>query len=329
MRGRLHPSWRETEKINVKKSMAIAGVVLLAAGLVTGCTANTPLAIQSGSSSAAPRGTSGAGTHPAFRAQDLLDIYAAVTEITYECYASHGYPQFKQVLPEQRRNLFRSLPSTPDYVTAFAKLKKVPWFESEEDARLSGYGQGFPAVVTSVYAMDVAFRDVARTCAAQANEQIPGSQEFVASYSGLGATLADALKSVTDRDWDAVTENIFTCMAKNGFPVSSTGDNVSPKWTVDFGVLLGKQPTPEFPQIAEGAKIQIVPTMPAKGYFPTPEESESAAVMHRCSVETGARGAWEDAISAVEFETVSINESKLTKLNAKIPALLAAASRMH
>ncbi|NWL32645.1 hypothetical protein DM791_06970 [Paenarthrobacter nitroguajacolicus] len=260
--------------------------------------------------------------YSAYRAQDLLTIYSAVTEITYECYAENGYVEFLEVLPEQKANMFRTLPSTPDYASAFGRLTKAPWFESEGEARKSGYGHGASAVVTSVYAMDVEFRDVARTCASKADEKLPGSQAFIADYSGLGATLADALKAVTDRNWDEVTEKIFACMATHDFPVSPSGPNMSPSWAIDFGVPLGVEPVPDFPQIIEGARIQVVPTSPAKNYVPTSEEAESAAVMHKCSVETGARESWEKAMIDAERGAISQNHVKLAELNAALPKLL-------
>ncbi|KIA73410.1 hypothetical protein ANMWB30_23370 [Arthrobacter sp. MWB30] len=305
----------------MKKAPA-AIVAALVAVSVVGCNAPESSVPQPGYTSAAATEPPSGMPYSAFRAQDLLDIYSAVTEITYECYAENGYPEFLQVLPEQKANLFRTVPSTPDYVSAFDRLAKAPWFDSEDEARKGGYGHGASAVLTSVYAMDVAFRDIARTCATKADEKLPGSQAFIRDYSALGATLADALKAATARNWDEETEKIFACMSTHDFPVTPSGPNISPSWGVDFGVPLGVEPVPDYPQITEGAKIQIVPTLPAKSYVPTPQEAESAAVMHNCSIETGAREAWDRAMVDAESDAISKNLTKLTELNAELPPLL-------
>jgi hypothetical protein len=261
------------------------------------------------------------GSLKTYFSQEVLSINAAVMEATYQCYGRHGYPQFIEVLEAQKISQFTTLPSTSDFTSVFAELKREPWFESEDDARTRGYGRSTPDVAASVYVRDASFRDVAGVCASDVEEIYPGSAAALGDYVALGHRLAQFLQAVTDRNWDEETQKVLACMAGKNFPVIPDGLNRSPTWDMDFGVPLGSEPELDFPKVQSDEPVQISPAIPGKPYKPTPQEAESAVTMYLCSIETGARMTWTKAMTEAEGSAVEANRTELEAWRPKILAL--------
>jgi hypothetical protein len=73
--------------------------------------------------------------------------------------------------------------------------------------------------------------------------------------------------------------------------------------------------------LTQGPSTKVIPAEPAQQYVPTPQESESAAAMYRCSVETGARDEWQKAVNDVKNAALAKHGTTLLELNPKIKEL--------
>ncbi|KHL01025.1 hypothetical protein LK10_17850 [Sinomonas humi] len=99
-------------------------------------------------------------------------------------------------------------------------------------------------------------------------------------------------------------------------------------WNVDFGVPLGVEPRmPQAEDLTKGAVTKVIPAEPALEYVPTAKESESAAAMYRCSVETGAHDDWLKIVNDAKNAALAKNEAALIELNPKIKELAKSAAR--
>ncbi|MET4619859.1 hypothetical protein ABIE18_001295 [Arthrobacter sp. 2762] len=115
-------------------------------------------------------------------------------------------------------------------------------------------------------------------------------------------------------------------MGANGFPIVPNGSNPSPTWGIDFGVPLGSEPALEYPQIAGDSKVQVAPRITGKSYTPTPQESDSAATMYKCSVETGAQESWKKAMTEAEDSALAVNNLALKEWAPKVARVAELAS---
>lgn len=263
----------------------------------------------------------------AYLADDLLAINSAKVELEYKCYAAHGYPQFMDVLPAQKANAFRGLAETPDFKTTFESIGMAPWYPTEEYARVAGVGHDAPGLDTHVSIDDASFRPVAEKCESSVFRTIGGSYDAVRTYMTLGNTLVQAI-AVSEREMRGrLTQEVFSCMSRGKYPVDHHGPNEAPLWGVDFGVPLGTMPTMgALPDLTKGGRVQVVAAVPAGKYVPTIAESDAAAAMHRCSVESGAQDAWRRGMNEAKTKALAENEVALSELNPKIKALAKSAA---
>lgn len=312
----------------MKNILSITAIVALIGIGGTGCASGNS---QPESKSGSPQGLQsrvGDANDPfdAYLAADLLAINSALRELDYKCYADNGYPQYLDVLPAQKANDFRSSALTPDLETTFASFSALPWFESEESARATGYGHSYPAMDPVIFATDPALVEVIKECRGETMQKVSGSEELLGEYSQLGNTLTEAIIVAAKQNKAPLTDKVFACMAKGPYAVDANGPNKSDDWGVDFGVPLGSQPQPEFAAPPKGSTTQVLPGSPAKVYVPTAQESDSAAEMHRCSLESGAQEVWLKAMMTAKEAAVAENEAKLTELNPAIKELAKSAA---
>ena len=301
----------------MKKIIAAVGIVVLMGVVSSGC-----------GSKASPRPSAAAlaldpnDPFSAYLADDVLTINSATRELDYRCYAENGYPEFLEVLPAQKANQFRSLATTPDFKTTFTEFSKSPWFSSEEAARATGYGRSIAGLDAQVINVDGSAVEVARDCNDATQKKLSGIDETLIPYVQLGDALAEALATSSGRNEKGLTKRVFECMEKSKYPVDPNGPNKSPIWGVDFGIPLGAAPRlPEAPELTQGYGKKVIPAEPTQRYLPTPQESESAAAMYRCSVETGARDEWVKAVNEVKNAALAKHEATLLELNPKIKEL--------
>lgn len=306
----------------MKKNMTIAALIGLVVVASTACgnkTTPTPSLGVGAEDSNDP--------YSAYLADDLLAINSATRELEYRCYAESGYPEYLEVLPSQKANAFRSAASTPDFETTFREISKSPWFSSEENARAAGYGHTIPGLDAQVFTMDGSFRKVFEDCRESTLRKTANNEETVYAYSQLGNTLAEAIATMPKQNKDALTKRVFECMGKGQYPVDPNGPNKALGWGVDFGVPLGAAPRMlEQPDLTEGPVTKVIPAEPAQQYVPTPKESESAAAMYQCSVETGAQADWQKAVNELKTAILAKHEATLIELNPKIKELAKSAA---
>lgn len=266
--------------------------------------------------------------YSAYLAEDLLTINSAGRELDYRCYADNGYPEYLEVLPEQKANQFRSSASTPDFKTTFTSFAESPWFSSEEDAKAKGYGRTIPGLDAQVFSMDSALAKVVGNCNEATLKKTAGNEEVVSDYIQVGNALAEALAVIPNQAKDPGTKKVFECMGRAQYPVDPNGPNKSVGWGVDFGVPLGTEPRMrQAEDLTKGAVTKVIPAEPALQYVPTAMESESAAAMYRCSVETGARDDWLKIVNDAKNAALAKNEATLIELNPKIKELAKSAAR--
>jgi|GEM_PF-4450830 len=263
-----------------------------------------------------------------YKSADLLAINSAFDELKYRCLAENGYPQFLQVLPAQKANAFRGMAETPDFAATFTSYAELPWFASEQDAREKGYGIPGQAIGPTVMTMDPAIGPVMNDCTTKARAAVGDQDGTIQKYTELGNTLAGAIDSIAGKAKGDLTNRVLACMNKSKYPVDPNGANKNNDWNVDFQVPLGVQPPRSHQDVSgmNGNAVIITQAIPAKPYVPTKEESESAAAMYRCSVETGAHDEWLNDIHQAEATAISQNEAALDELNPKITALAKSAS---
>ncbi|WP_422935789.1 hypothetical protein [Sinomonas sp. P47F7] len=265
--------------------------------------------------------------YSAFLADELLSINSAMRELEYRCYADNGYPEYLEVLPALKANEFRSSASTPDYETTFRAFSESPWFTSEENARATGYGSSIPGLDAQVVPDDRSILKVFEDCRQASLRRTSGNEDVVNAYSQLGNVLAETLATSPSQNKDALTKRVFECMDKGRYPVDPNGPHKSIRWGVDFGVPLGVAPRmPEAVDLTQGTGTKVIPAEPTQHYFPTAEESESAAAMYRCSLETGAQTDWNRANNDTKNAALAKNEATLTELNPKIRELAKSAA---
>lgn len=304
----------------MKNIVAIAALLVLLGTAVSGC------------GNKAPAGHSVPIADPsdpysAYLAEDLLAINSVSRELDYRCYAENGYPEYLEVLPGQKANEFRSAASTPDFKTTFRSYSRSPWFSSEEEARETGYGRTVPGLDAQVFTMDGSFRRVVEDCHDATLKKTSGNAEVVSAYIQLGNALAEGLAAIPSRIKDPLTKEVLECMNRGPYPVDPNGPNKPSGWNVDFGVPLGTQPRiPEATDLTKGAVTKVIPAEPAQQYVPTAKESDSAAAMYRCSVETGAHDDWVKAVDEAKNAALAKNEATLIELNPKIKELAKSAA---
>jgi hypothetical protein len=305
---------------NVNKIIAIASLAVLVSVAATGCGAKS--APSDSLSIADP-----SDPYSAYLADELLTINSASRELDYRCYADNGYPEYLEVLPAQKANQFRSSASTPDFKTTFRSFSESPWFSSEEDARSKGYGHTVPGLDAQVFSMDSALAKVAADCRESTLKKTSGNEDVVSAYVQVGNSLAEALAVIPNQAKEPGTKKVFECMDKGQYPVDPNGPNKPVGWGVDFGVPLGTEPRmPGAQDLTKGAVTKVIPAQPALRYEPTAKESESAAAMYRCSVETGARDDWVKIINAAKNAALAKHEATLIELNPKIKDLAKSAA---
>ncbi|MGO4454810.1 hypothetical protein [Arthrobacter sp. RAF14] len=319
------------------KKKQIVTVVFALSGLLTSvaaCGAQQPSPPTSGGHMSSPGAATGwaakvsGDPYAVYKSADLLAISSAFNELRYKCLGENGYPQFLQVLPAQKANSFRNMEETPDFAATFASYGELPWFASEQDARAKGYGLPAQALAPTVMTMDPAIGPVMNDCTKKSLAAVGDRDGTIQNYTELGNTLAGSMGSITDKAKGDLTNQVLACMNKGKYPVDPNGANKNNDWNVDFLVPLGVQP----PQLnrddsgMNGNAVIITPAIPAKPYVPTKEESESAAAMYHCSVETGAHDEWLNDIHQAEATAISQNEAALDELNPKIAALAKSAS---
>lgn len=319
------------------KKQQIITVVFALAGVLAGVGAcgspHTSPAVQpdhvNSPSTGSGRGVDGGGDpYATYKSADLLAINSAYNELRYGCLAENGYPQFLKVLPAQKANAFRGMAETPDFASTFASYSELPWFDSEQDARTKGYGSPAQALEPIVMTLDPAIGPVMNDCAQKALAAFEDREGTIQKYTQLGNTLAESIDSIAGKAKGDLTNKVFACMNKGKYPVDPNGANKANDWNVDFQVPMGEQP-PQPRRDGSGMSgnaVIISPAVPAKPYVPTKEESESAAAMYHCSVETGAHDEWLNDIHQAEATAVSQNEAALDELNPKITALAKSAS---
>lgn len=265
--------------------------------------------------------------YSAYLSDNLLAINSAKLEISYKCYAENGYPLFLEVLPAQKANAFRGDALTPDFKTTFASMSEAPWFSSEAYARETGFGHTTPARDPHVFASDGAFAQISKFCEEKALSAISGSAELLKQYVALGNSLAESLRNETREIEGPLNQKVFDCMNKGDYPVDPHGPNKQHVWNVDFGVPYGSAPGEEWPVPSKGGgAIQLVPATPELRYTPTTQESEAAAAMYRCSIESGARDSWTKAVNKAKQRVLAGNEARFSELNPQIQALAKSAA---
>lgn len=306
-----------------------AGLVGSAAVALAGCgTVGTPGV----GTQPVPRGPLPSATadpndlYNAFLADDFLTINSARMELEYKCYAANGYPEFLTVLPAQKANAFRSNAVTPDFKSTFASFSELPWFPSEDYAKAAGFGHSTPGMDTFVATADDSFAQTAQDCEGETLTAIAASAELIRDYTALGNSLAEALTVAANQNKEPLTKDVFACMSRGDYPVDENGSNKQDIWGVDFGVPYGSPPADYYPDLTKGGAVQIVPATPEGTYVPTSEESNAAAAMYRCSVESGAQDAWQKAMNDAKQKALAENEATLTELNPKIQALAKSAA---
>lgn len=262
----------------------------------------------------------------AYLSEDLLAISSAKFEVEYKCYGSNGYPQFLEVLPVEKANAFRGQALTPDFKSTFASFGEIPWFPSEAYARAAGFGHSMPARDPYVHVSDAAFTHVSTSCEEKALATISGSAELLRAYTVLGNKLAEAVETAASKSKGPLTQKVFDCMSKGRYKVEPNGPNKQDIWNVDFGVPYGSQKPQQWPDLTKGGAVQIVPGTPENRYWPTALESEAAAAMHQCSIESGARDSWNNAINEAKKKALAENEATLSELNPKIRELAKSAA---
>jgi len=261
-----------------------------------------------------------------YLADDLLQINSSLTELQFKCFAQNGYPEFLDVLPAQKADDFRTLAETPDFRSTFSSYAELPWQVSSDAAKRHGFGRDVLPIVRSVVVKDTAFPVVQQNCRTEALAAASGNQGLIQQYVSLGNTLASALVVADDKYRPSFNDKVFKCMGEKGSPVDKGGPNVHPVWQVDFQVPLGSVTEPPFPNLKGGGNTVINPGRPGVAYMPTAEESRAAETMYRCSVDSGAKSDWENAMNEAKKTALSTQEAQISELNPAIKQLAKSAA---
>ncbi|BAS18391.1 hypothetical protein AHiyo8_pI66950 (plasmid) [Arthrobacter sp. Hiyo8] len=155
-----------------------------------------------------------------------------------------------------------------------------------------------------------------------------GSETLVQDYTSLGNTLSGALAAAAKENQDELTKKVFACMVNGKYPVDPNGPNKQPVWGVDFGVPLGTQPPIPRPSVSGSlnSTVRVIPAVPAANYVPTQQESESAAAMYQCSIDSGVHTVWVQKMTEAKHAAVAKNETALTEMGPKIHSSAKAAA---
>lgn len=308
------------------KRALIFGVAIMSIAVISGCSASIPESTNLNNNTVEIARPTLAADDPygTYLGMDLLNINSAINASQYNCYADNGYPQFLEVLPEQKADSFRSIADTPDFPTAFASFTDSPWFSSEEQAKSLGFGKTSSPTERSVVVMDTSFPSVMADCRKSVLEDLGVNATIINQYIQLGNTLVDTIVAAGSIQ-PALDSRIFDCLEKRGYPLDRGGANIDPTWGVDFGIALGSVVSPPFPDLTKQGSIAVVPAS-SETYTPTAEESKMAGDMYKCSVETGSKTEWEKNILNAKNTVLNSNETALTELNPEIRSLAAKVS---
>ncbi|MEV7661983.1 hypothetical protein [Paenarthrobacter sp. NPDC089316] len=261
-----------------------------------------------------------------YLSKELLNINSSLTELQFKCYSSNGYPEFLEVLPDQKADDFRTLAETPDFSSTFNSYGEMPWRASAEEARMRGFGHDLTPLVRSVVVMDAAFSAVQQDCHGWAVKKIGGDPSLIRNYTTLGNTLASELNAAAEKMRPALNDRVFACMSEKGTPVDKNGPNKNPVWQVDFQIPTGNASEPPWPDLTKGGSVVINPGRPGTAYMPTSEESRAAEVMYQCSVDIGAQREWQQTLTEAKASAIAAQEGQLSELNPLIKELAKSAA---
>jgi len=253
-----------------------------------------------------------------------LAINSALTEAQYKCYASNGYPQFLEVLPEQKQDSFRGRADTPDFSTTFASLSESRWFANEDQARRMGLGKITNPTPRSVFVTDTSFLGVKETCQTSTMKRLGIDAKTFQSYIELGNRLAETLGQLGNGNLNSSNDKVFDCLKQKGHSVDKNGPNKDPNWGADFGITLGKVSESQSEETADSSPgpVTIKPAE-SQTYTPTADESKLAVDLYRCSLETGVKADWDKQVADAKQKALKANETQLTDLGPKIKQLAA------
>jgi hypothetical protein len=306
-------------KLSLLRTLAIISVLSLTG--LSGCTSPTqqPRDTQDQDHAVEQQpADDGSEPYATFRSDLLLNVYTVFKEAEFKCLAQNGYPQFDAVLPKLLSNSFTSLAETPDFGPTLHGYAKSPWFDSEEEARESGFGHAINARDAYVFVNDPEFAGKQNDCAALSLQHHPGARELISGYINVGNNLARAVAKAGQEIKPGLMNSVYQCMAEKNHRLDARGKNILPDWQVDFGIELGDQKAFPRQEPSAGENIQIIPAVEAQPYVPTEAESDTAADVYRCSVETGARDSWASSIKKKKLDELEINSKALGDLT---PAL--------
>lgn len=285
-----------------------AGIILSCAIALTltGCGGMT-LASSQAAKGANGRDSSAPGAEPlaGYMAEELDRIQLAQDTLRITCIADNGFPELRRFIPEDRitSRTREQITYNPDDI----------FFESESDARKRGFGRSIPARPDKVIPHEVTYEGVSETCAKVAWEQLDKDalQTFL-EYQQIGYRMHSSSADVAVPAAEKVAPALLKCLQDEGAPVTAGSEFFGMTLNVKRGSL--ERPEEEGPSPKKTSGIEIIPGIPENRYIPTPEESDLAASVYRCSLSAGVRDEHKRIMTAPERDAYAANMDKLNEL---------------
>jgi hypothetical protein len=262
--------------------------------------------------------TSGPESDPydIYRSHDLQTIDAAQKLGLYKCLAAEGFPQLLENDPDPEGADASEGLEFPDNL----------WFDSEEQARQNGFGHNEPGRRSTFRLKDPAYIAHIDSCMSSAWEALGADAErTIVTYAQLGNKLrGEAFTTINERIPE-FRDRIYKCLQKEEAPVSQQADN---EWGLSFNFTVGSLEGVE-PKEIEGLQPGFSEAIPERKYIPTPKESEIAAQVHNCAVDTGVKKEVQELAYRDRKATIAKVETELTELNAKISDMAAKSAALR
>jgi hypothetical protein len=252
-------------------------------------------------------------------AEEVNLIEFAANKLRAECMTERGYPQLEETGVRKTQPPFSDLDSS---IPRFATV-------SEEEARVSGFGENQRAEYPHVVSYDRSFDEAFETCSTAASETIGRNAAETKSrvyqlYNDIVADRQAAQSSAKEeRRIGGIRERFLDCLDSAGFRGRGRRDLDAYNIGRPVGTLEGAEPA--IPKRIPGTVI-VIPAIPARRYVPTPEESRLAVAAVRCSRRTGLGDRLGEQRARLLRNALQKHETEIAELRPQIAQLGKAAA---